>query len=80
MLPSFDEAVPVNRVADEYAYIGAHPCPTCGGRWKVRMQALMKDAQGHHYDRVDVACVQCGECKAFLFDVTCLFDRYSVDG
>ena len=80
MLPSFDQAVPVDRVAEEYVHIGAHPCPACGGRWKVRMQALMKDAQGHHYDRVDVVCAQCGERKAFLFDVTCIFDRYPVDG
>ncbi len=80
MLPSFDEAVPVDRIADEYAHIGAHSCATCGGRWKVRMQALMKDAQGHHYDRVDVVCAKCGQRKAFLFDVTLVFDRYPADG
>jgi hypothetical protein len=80
MLPDFGEAVPVSRVSDEYAYISAHRCPVCGGRWKVRMQALLKDAQGRHYDRVHVICRQCATRKAFLFDINPFFQEYLVDG
>ena len=69
----YSEAVSVNGIPDEYAYLSAHPCPSCGGRWKVRMQALLKDAQGHHYDRIDVICRQCNFCKAFLFDIHSFF-------
>lgn len=75
MVPDYSEAVPVNSVSDEYAYISAHPCPTCGRRWKVRMQSLLQGAQGLHYDRLDVICSQCGNCKAFLFDVNSFFPR-----
>jgi len=37
------------------------------------MQALLKDAEGHHYDRVDVICRQCRRRRAFLFDVDAFF-------
>jgi hypothetical protein len=33
------------------------------------MQALLKDAGGRHYDRMDVICRQCRHRSAFLFDV-----------
>jgi formate dehydrogenase maturation protein FdhE len=80
MLPDYAEAVPVSSVSDEYAYISAHPCPVCGAPWKVRMQALLKDAQGHHYDRVHVTCCQCARHKAFLFDINSLFADCQADG
>ncbi len=76
MLPDYNEAVAVNRISDEYAYISVRPCPVCGGRWKVRMQALLQDAQGRHYDQLDVMCSQCGARKAFLFDIGSVFEQY----
>ena len=69
MAIDYNEAVCVTCVSEEYEYLSAHPCPICGGRWKVRMQALLKDAEGRHYDHVDVICRQCRRRQAFLFDV-----------
>jgi hypothetical protein len=69
MAIDYSESVQVNSVSEEHDYISGHPCPTCGGRWKVRMQALLKDAGGRHYDRMDVICRQCRHRSAFLFDV-----------
>jgi hypothetical protein len=80
MFPDYSEAIPVSRVSDEYAYVSAHPCPICGGRWRIRMQALLKDAQGRHYDRVHVICCQCATRKAFLFDVSSVLQGRRVDG
>ena len=80
MFPDYSEAIPVSRVSDEYAHISAHRCPVCDGRWKVRAQALLKDAQGRHYDRIDVICQQCAARKAFLFDVSAVFQSWRVDG
>ncbi len=74
MAQYYGEAIRVTSMSDEYEYISAHPCPNCGGRWKVRMQALLKDAQGRHYDRVDVICRQCKRCQAFLFDIDSFFE------
>ena len=71
----YNAAIPVNSIREEYDYLAAHPCPRCGGRWKVRVQALLHDAQGRHYDRVDVACSQCGERTVFLFDIQSLFTK-----
>ncbi len=73
MTLDYGEAVCVTCASEEYEYILAHLCPSCGGRWKVRMQALLKDAEGHHYDRVDVICRQCRQRRAFLFDVDAFF-------
>ncbi len=73
MTLNYGEAVCVACASEEYDYIRAHACPSCGGRWKVRMQALLKDADGHHYDRVDVICRQCGQRRAFLFDIDAFF-------
>ncbi|MGQ9493613.1 MAG: hypothetical protein ACUVR2_07600 [Anaerolineae bacterium] len=75
-MPSdYSDAIPVKSVYEEHIYLAMHPCPVCGGRWKIRVQALLQDAQGRHYDRVDVICRQCGERKAFLFDVHALFTK-----
>jgi hypothetical protein len=73
MVLNYSEAAPVNSVAEEYKYIAAHPCPVCGGQWRVRMQALLEDAQGHHYDRLAVVCQQCNRGHAFLFGIDALF-------
>jgi hypothetical protein len=73
MVLNYSEAVPVIRVAEEYQYIAAHSCPTCGGQWQVRTQALLEDAQGHHYDRLAVVCQRCHRGHAFLFGVDALF-------
>ncbi len=73
MVLDYGEAIHISSVPEEYEYISTHPCPMCGGRWKVRMQALLADSQGHHYDRVDVICRQCRRRQAFLFDIdSCL--------
>nr|MBC7244338.1 hypothetical protein [Chloroflexota bacterium] len=71
----YNGAIPVNSVNEEHNYLAAHPCPVCGGQWKIRIQALLQDAHGWHYDRVDVICRQCGERKAFLFDIHALFTK-----
>ena len=75
MAVDYSTAVPVNSVSDEHAYIAAHPCPTCGGRWRLRVQALLKGAQGRHYDRVDAICRQCGCRRTFLFDISPVFAK-----
>jgi hypothetical protein len=73
MVLDYGEAIRINCVSEEHEYISAHPCPICGGRWRVRMQALLADSQGHHYDRVDVICRQCRRRQAFLFDIDRFF-------
>ncbi len=80
MFPNSSEAIPVNCVADEYAYVCAHTCPGCGGRWMVRMQALLQDEQGRSYDRVHVICSECARRQAFLFDINSFFHERQVDG
>lgn len=71
----YQEAIPVGSVREEYDYLAAHPCPLCGGQWKIRVQALLQDARGRHCDRVDAVCRQCGERKFFLFDIESLFAK-----
>jgi hypothetical protein len=73
MVLNYSEAVAVNSIAEEYRYIAARSCPVCGGRWQVRVQALVEDAQGHYYDRLAVVCQQCNRGHAFLFGVDALF-------
>jgi len=73
MVVNYSEAVPVVSVAQEYKYVAAHSCPTCGGQWKMRAQALLEDAQGHHFDRLAVVCQQCNRGHAFLFGIDALF-------
>jgi len=73
----YGAAVLVNSVAEEHTYIAAHPCP-CGGRWRVRLQALLKGAKGRHYDRVDAICRQCGEYRTFLFDISPVFAKQTL--
>lgn len=68
-------AIPVDSVREEHDYLAAHPCSLCGGQWKIRVQALLQDACGRHYDRVDVVCRQCGARKIFLFDIESLFAK-----
>ncbi|MBC7260370.1 MAG: hypothetical protein H5T63_00020 [Chloroflexi bacterium] len=75
----YREAIPVSSIREEHDYLAAHPCPSCGGRWKIRVQALLVEAQGRHYDRVDVICSQCGERKVFLFDIQSLFTKQKTD-
>ena len=79
MSPDFGEAVPVSRVSDEYAHIATHRCPACGARWKVRMQALLKDEQGRHYDSVHVVCSGCSARQTFLFDINSFFRECQVE-
>jgi hypothetical protein len=69
----FNLAVPVSCVAEEYEHVAAHPCERCGHAWQVRMQALVRDGEGRHYDRVDVVCPRCDSCEAFLFDLSTFF-------
>jgi hypothetical protein len=69
----FGQAVPVKSVSDEHVYMAAHPCLACGGRWRVRLQALLQDAHGRHYDQVDAVCRQCGARQTFLFDIGAVF-------
>ncbi len=71
--------VPVGSVRDEHDYLAAHPCPLCGGQWRIRMQALLQDARGRHFDRVDVVCRQCGERRIFFFDIEALFTKKKAD-
>jgi len=67
------KAVPVSGVAEEYAYVTAQRCPACGGRWAVCRRVLLEDAQGRHYDQIDVACRRCAATQAFLFDIQSFF-------
>jgi hypothetical protein len=64
-------AVQVHSIAEEYAYITAHPC-SCGGRWRVTAQAVLKDTQGRYYDRLDVICRKCGKHRSFSFHLRSL--------
>ena len=73
----YGAAVLVNSVAEEHTYIAAHPC-SCGGRWRVRLQTLLKGAKGRHYDRVDAVCRQCGEHRTFLFDISSVFAKQTL--
>jgi len=70
----YGAAVLVNSIVEEHSYLAAHPC-SCSGRWRVHTQALLKDAKGRHYDRVDVICRQCGEQRTFLFDISPFFAK-----
>jgi hypothetical protein len=68
----YSTAIPVHSVVEEHGHIAAHPC-SCNGQWRVILQALLKGAQGRHYDRVDAVCRKCGARRTFLFDISSIF-------
>jgi hypothetical protein len=66
-----NQAIPVDNVGQEYAYIAATPC-ACGGSQHVTGQALVS-YEGRYYDQLEVVCTRCGQRGVFLFDISAFF-------
>jgi hypothetical protein len=57
----------VREVAEEYAWIAAHPCD-CGGRWQLHIQHALK-AHRAIIDVLAVRCERCGADRTFRFEI-----------
>lgn len=74
-MPESITALPVNSVSEEYAHIAGHPCPACGGAWKVTVQTLLQDEAARHLDRIEVVCRQCSRRQTFVFNIDAWFRK-----
>lgn len=72
--PDVSNAIKVNSIPEEYAYIAQQRCP-CGGSYKRDSQAVLK-ANGLMYDELSVSCAICGSKRKFLFDINSFFGKY----
>jgi len=68
-----EQAVPVGNVAQEYEIVAADHC-RCGGDFRVLRQALLFH-EGRPYDLLETVCVQCGQAREFLFDISDFFGK-----
>jgi len=75
IVPQSITALPVNSVSEEYAHIAGHPCPACGGAWKVSVQALLQDEAARHLDSIEVVCRRCSRRQTFVFDISSWFGK-----
>lgn len=73
---AFENAVVVESIAAERAYIAERPC-VCGGAWQTRQQALLFDGDRKPYDQILVTCSGCGASDEFWFDVSEFFGKPS---
>lgn len=71
---SIENAIAVESIAAERAYLAAHPC-ACGGAWKVSQQALVFDEARKPHDQLRATCQGCGDTGEFWFDVSAFFGR-----
>lgn len=65
------DALVVNSVAEEYAYLRQQRC-ACGGAFLLVMQALQKREE-RYYDVLQVACIACQAQKSLVFDINSFF-------
>ena len=65
--------IPVNNVAEEYAYVSKQHC-RCGGILQVTKQQFNSFPLPH--DILNVKCEKCLKKKKFLFDVGSCFEKY----
>jgi hypothetical protein len=66
------ELIAVAAVSQEYAWLEAHPCEKCGGRWSVMEQSVPSiPGQPEHLrvDQLEVSCDNCGFMPTFRFQV-----------
>lgn len=71
--PGVSNAIKVNSVAEEYAYLSRQRC-ICGGRYERGPQAL-RQIGGKMFDEISVSCAECGNERSFLFDINSFFGR-----
>lgn len=71
---AFEDAITVESIAAERAYVAAHPC-ACGGAWKVGQQALFFDSERKPYDQLLLSCDACGAASERWFDVSLFFGK-----
>jgi len=69
----FDQAIPVEGIAQEYDLVAARRCE-CQGRFRVTVQRLLFHAD-RPYDLLEAVCQQCGRRERFLFDIGSFFGR-----
>jgi hypothetical protein len=73
-----EDAVRVEAVSEEYAYLAEHPCD-CGGTWGVAQQGVEDPPnmpQHFKLDRLLVACEACGQQASFRFLVNTHSPKY----
>lgn len=71
---AFEDAVAVDSIADERAYVAKHPC-ACGGAYRWRQQALLFGPEDVPYDQISVQCEKCGNSAEFWFDCRSFFGK-----
>jgi hypothetical protein len=71
---SFEHALTVNSIREEYAHIAGQRC-ACGGAWEKLSQALQFDDNQVPHDRIDVKCASCGNLSDFLFNCSRFFGK-----
>lgn len=74
---SFDEAIVVESVAQEYEIVSRRRCD-CGGALKLKCQNLLVYQSGH-YDLIEAQCEACHKPHHILFDVSGLFNTDTED-
>ena len=67
----------VDDVADEYRFVRAIECVTCGfkGSYEVGMQRLVH-IEGKPHDILECKCKECSTERTFTFDVSNVFAKY----
>ncbi len=73
-MPSFEDAVKVNSIAEEREFVTNQRCE-CGGQWTWKQQSLIFSKEKVPYDRIDVECKNCGKTKEFWFDCSLFFGK-----
>lgn len=65
--------IPVTSIAQEYELIRSTRCP-CRGRWEAGTQVAYFDpAIGKNCDKVEVACLKCGQSREVRFDISAFY-------
>lgn len=71
---SFEQAITVDSIHDEYEYIATQKC-SCGGAWKRDRQSLIFDAEKVPFDRIEVQCGKCGKAHEYWFNCSRFFGK-----
>jgi len=70
-MEAYDKAIRVSSVLEEYRIIAKKKC-FCGGKFKRKEQALLQH-KNKYYDKLRIACKQCGFADSMLFDINEFF-------
>ena len=71
---SFENAITVDSIHDEYVYVATQKCD-CGGAWVRVSQSLILDAEKVPFDRLEVQCDACKKAHEFWFNCSRFFGK-----